>query len=156
MNTFELFFSKVISVEGGYVFDSQDPGGETKYGISKRSYPKENIKDITLDRAKEIYYRDYWMKCRCNDLPTPLDGYVFDAAVNQGVHSAIILLQRVLESTQDGLIGPETLRKAKIAGKEVGSDYLTRRIMQYTRTEGWSRYGVGWVRRVISLATNIT
>jgi len=156
MNTFELFFSKVISVEGGYVFDSQDPGGETKYGISKRSYPKENIKDITLDRAKEIYYRDYWMKCRCNDLPTPLDGYVFDAAVNQGVHSAIILLQRVLESTQDGLIGPETLRKAKIAGKEVGSDYLTRRIMQYTRTEGWLRYGVGWVRRVISLATNIT
>ncbi len=32
-------FSRIIASEGGYTNNPADPGGETKFGISKRSYP---------------------------------------------------------------------------------------------------------------------
>ena len=45
--SFDRAFELLIGSEGGYVNDPHDPGGETKYGISKRSYP-------TLDIASRI------------------------------------------------------------------------------------------------------
>ena len=48
--------------EGGYVNDPTDPGGETNYGISKRAYPKIDIKALTKHEAVKIYYKDYWVK----------------------------------------------------------------------------------------------
>ena len=55
-------FKKVIGHEGGYVFDPDDAGGETIYGISKRAYPHLDIKELTLDDARKIYFEDYWKK----------------------------------------------------------------------------------------------
>jgi lysozyme family protein len=40
--TFEDAFKVLIGHEGGYVNDPKDPGGETKYGISKRANPGED------------------------------------------------------------------------------------------------------------------
>ena len=57
-------FEKVLRHEGGYVNDPLDLGGETKYGISKRSYPHLDIKNLTLDQAKQIYFRDFWQRGR--------------------------------------------------------------------------------------------
>jgi lysozyme family protein len=34
---FDTAFQRLIGHEGGYVNDPRDPGGETKYGISRRS-----------------------------------------------------------------------------------------------------------------------
>ncbi len=53
---FEKAFEYVIQNEGGYVFDKNDPGGETKFGITKKSYHALNIRDLTLEDAKKIYY----------------------------------------------------------------------------------------------------
>jgi lysozyme family protein len=53
--SFDAAISFVLSHEGGYSFDENDPGGETRWGISKRSHPNEDIKNLTVDRAKEIY-----------------------------------------------------------------------------------------------------
>ena len=39
---------------------TKDPGGETKFGVTKRTYPLENIKAMTLERAKVLYLRDCW------------------------------------------------------------------------------------------------
>jgi len=36
---FQQAFERTIGFEGGYANDPRDPGGETKYGISKRAYP---------------------------------------------------------------------------------------------------------------------
>ena len=41
--TFEEIIEVVLEHEGGYVNDPKDPGGETKYGVSKRAYPNEDI-----------------------------------------------------------------------------------------------------------------
>jgi lysozyme family protein len=50
----------ILAVEGGYVNNPADPGGETKYGISKRAYPNIDIAKLTLDQALNIYYNAYW------------------------------------------------------------------------------------------------
>lgn len=55
MSDFDKAFEIVVGHEGGYTDHPSDPGGETKFGISKRSYPNENIKGLTLERAKQIY-----------------------------------------------------------------------------------------------------
>lgn len=70
--------------EGGYVWDEDDPGGETNFGISKRAYPKLDIKNLTKHEAVKIYHKDYWLKYRCGDLPSNIRHIVFDGAVNMG------------------------------------------------------------------------
>lgn len=83
----------VLSIEGGYVNDPSDPGGETKYGISKRSYPNVDIKNLTEAGAKEIYKKDYWDACNCDHLSIGIDAVVFDTAVNMGIGTAKSILQ---------------------------------------------------------------
>ena len=74
----------VIRWEGGYVNHPSDPGGETKYGISKAAYPLLNIKDLTLDEAIAIYNSKYWMPMGCFKMPDALALFVFDSAINVG------------------------------------------------------------------------
>ena len=45
---FDAAFKALIDHEGGYVNHPKDPGGETKFGISKRSYPTLDIAALTL------------------------------------------------------------------------------------------------------------
>jgi lysozyme family protein len=47
-------------VFGNYSNHPYDRGGETKYGISSRWYPDEDIQNLTRERANAILYRDYW------------------------------------------------------------------------------------------------
>ncbi len=84
---FDRAVSIILKIEGGYVNDPADAGGETNYGISKRSYPQEDIKGMTPARATEIYRRDFWLP-ECDALPWPLALYVFDVAVNSGASRA--------------------------------------------------------------------
>lgn len=112
---FEKAVNYVIKNEGGYVFDEDDPGGETNYGISKRSYPTLNIRDLTLENAKKIYYRDFWQKGKFEEIDDEkVATQVFDLSVNLGIRSAVIVLQRGVRSVginvlEDGLMGPQTL-----------------------------------------------
>jgi lysozyme family protein len=48
--------------EGGYANNKADADGETKYGISKRSYPHMDIKNLTRDKARQIYFCDFGLK----------------------------------------------------------------------------------------------
>lgn len=112
---FEKAFQYVIQNEGGYVFDKNDPGGATKYGISQRAYPTLNIKALTLDEAQKIYYCDYWLRGKFEQIPDEnVATQVFDFAVNLGIRASTIVLQRALRSggilvMEDGLLGPETI-----------------------------------------------
>ena len=76
---FDVAFEKLIGHEGGYVNDARDPGGETQYGISKRAYPDEDIAGLTLERAKQIYRRDYWDAVQAEYLPDAVRFDLFDA-----------------------------------------------------------------------------
>ncbi|MDR3179407.1 MAG: hypothetical protein LBT70_00720 [Holosporaceae bacterium] len=108
-------FDYLMYHEGGYVKDPKDAGGETKYGISKLSYPKLDIKNLTRDQAKKIYFCDFWLKAKCEDIVDEnIAIKLFDLAVHSGIQQAIRLIQRALRAAgeqvaEDGIIGPITL-----------------------------------------------
>ena len=115
---FDTCVEMVLQHEGGYVNHPNDPGGETNFGISKRAYPNEDIKNMTKDRAKEIYKADYWDKVKGDDLPVGLDLCVFDLAVNGGIGRASKMLQSSLAVAEDGIIGSGTVSAAKSCNVE--------------------------------------
>lgn len=148
--TFEQAVAVVIFHEGDYVFDRNDPGGETKYGISKRAYPNIDIRALTVDKAKQIYKSDYWDRLHCDKLPTLLRLMVFDCAVNQGVARASLFLQRSLGVTGDGVLGPITFQALNgVNPLQVLIDYAKLRHDAYTKNPTWRYYGAGWSKRLL-------
>lgn len=104
---------KLLADEGGYVSNPSDPGGETKYGISKRSYPTVDIKNLTHEQAAELYYRDWWLKYGFDRVVPVIAGKLFNLAVNMGANAAIRCLQRACRAcgqpvAEDGVIGQMT------------------------------------------------
>jgi lysozyme family protein len=151
--SFDDFMSRVLGNEGGYVCSASDPGGETKWGISKRSYPSANIRDLTKEQAIELYRRDFWLKPRINELPEQIAYQVLDAAINSGSRQAIEWLQKSLEIPDDGVIGPQTLEAARAANQtKVAITFLANRLDFLTALPTWVAFGRGWARRI---ATNM-
>lgn len=149
---FRYAVEEVLRSEGGYVNDPQDPGGETNFGISKRAYPELNIAALTKPDAIAIYYRDYWLKAKCDKLPPALGAAVFDSAVNQGVDRAVKLLQAALGVAVDGVIGPQTIARAALIPKTALVDFTTQRILHYASLPTFGRFGKGWVSRAVRAA----
>lgn len=138
MSLFEIAIIPVLEHEGGYVNDPKDPGGETKFGISKRSYPDVDIANLTKDQAIEIYRRDFWDKFKygyINDQRVATK--VFDLAVNMGGSRANKIAQRALRACEwpvvdDGIIGDTSLN----AINNVSPD----RLLAAIRSEAAGRY----------------
>lgn len=155
----------VLRHEGGYVNDPADPGGETRYGISKRSYPDEDIVALTRERAARLLLRDYWRPLGCDELAWPLAALVFDAGVNMGSATASRLLQRALNDPrpgalrEDGAIGPRTLRVARELSargetlRDIAARFCLRRLERYVAIAdgmGHTRFLGGWTRRAVA------
>ena len=154
--TFDDAFTKLIGHEGGYVSPERailndDPGGETNYGISKRSYPGEDIAGMTLERAKQIYRRDFWGPAGCDAVPDAVRFDLFDTAVNSGPRQAVRLLQRAVKETDDGILGPLTLQAAQsMPGARLSARFNGHRLLLMTDLKNWPSNGRGWARRVAS------
>jgi len=149
--SFDRAVEMVLKHEGGYVNDSRDPGGETRYGISKRAYPDVDILRLTEDEAKAIYRRDYWDKLRTDEIPEELAICLFDAAVNMGRDKAVRLLQRACGVAQDGVMGGNTIAAANRLPEAVVR-FSAERVIAYTGIRGFDTFGKGWLRRTIAVA----
>lgn len=146
---FDGAFERLRGHEGGYVNDPRDPGGETKFGISRRSHPDEDIKGMTIERAKSIYYRDYWMPARCDVLPDGIRFDAFDMAVNSGVTAAIRVLQRAAGTTPDGVIGPLTLGAVNtMTAERLAARFNGARLAFLAELPTWPAFSRGWARRI--------
>lgn len=145
----------VLKQEGGYTLDPNDPGGETNFGISHKAYPHVDIANLTIDQAKDIYLKDYWQACQCDQLPRPFAISVFDTAVNQGTGVAARLLQISLGVQVDGVIGSKTIAAAFKADPHKIKKFLAERLAAYSRLMAANTnllvYAVNWSYRVISL-----
>ena len=136
---FEKAMQFVFRWEGGYVNDKHDPGGETKFGISKRAYPNADIKNLTIEQAKRIYEKDYWIKGGCHLLDWPLSLVHFDACVNHGIKGAEKLKERAKKkSGKDGLDAEKII---------VERERFYRRLS----ANGKSRFLRGWLNRMNDL-----
>lgn len=141
-----------LGFEGGYVNDPKDPGGETKYGISKKAYPNIDIKNLTIEQAKQIYHRDYWDRCKCAFIPDALSIALFDFAVNSGTKRAIRYLQRALGVTVDGVIGNQTIGACnRLPTRQVLEQFINNRLEYLMSLKSWQHFGGGWGRRVKTL-----
>ncbi len=124
MNAFQRAFAHTIGLEGGYVNNPDDPGGETIFGITRRDHPDLwETGRPTLEQAQQRYRDQYWT-------PINVDGIagisievameLFDTGVNVGPGTAAKWLQRSLNAcnrnqqdysdiTVDGGIGPASI-----------------------------------------------
>lgn len=108
MSFFHTIIPFIIEQEGGYAHHPSDPGGETKFGISKRSYPHLNIRDLTPQDAVRIYYDDYW-KDEWGKLGFALAACMLDTSVNMGMGRA----NQFLKACQGNYVTYLQLRLAK-------------------------------------------
>jgi lysozyme family protein len=138
MSNFDTAFERLIGHEGDYVNHPKDPGGETKFGISKRQYPNVNIAALTLEDAKAIYRRDYWNVVGGDDLPYPIAFEVFDAGVNHGVSRSLDFMQEALAGESAQTINPDLFIRR----------FNGVRLEFFTNLRTWPAFGKGWARRV--------
>jgi lysozyme family protein len=132
-NDFNRAMEFVLKWEGGFVDHPNDPGGATNYGISSKAHglTYEQVKNLTKDEAKVIYYQQYWLAAGCDKMDWPMNLIVFDTAVNVGVSRA----------------------KSWIPSEGIApDDYLARRMRHYiSLTDLWPSFGRGWMNRVQDL-----
>ena len=151
--TFQQIFDRLIGHEGGYVDDPRDPGGETNWGVTKRTAQANgytgNMKTMTRQQAYEIYRRAFWVRYNCEQMPDAVAYQFFDAAVNHGFGNASRMLQRAVGVLDDGIIGKYSL---EAINRNPISDTLMvlngERLNFYTRLKNFDRFGKGWVNRV--------
>lgn len=146
---FDQAFDRLIGSEGGYKNDPKDPGGETKFGISKREYPSVDIANLTLAQAKEIYRQDYWNKAGADQYDGAIGFQIFDAGVNSGITQAIRFLQRAVGVADDGSVGPITIEAVKrMSVSDVVARFNAERLDFMTRLNQWPDFSRGWARRI--------
>lgn len=142
----------------GYVNHKNDTGGETKFGIAHNANKDINIKELTLQKAMEIYYKRYWLAGKCDKMKSPLSEVHFDACVNHGTGRAAKLLQQSLGLRADGIIGINTI--AAINSKN--PQHLAQKQLEYRKkffnaiVESRPTQNVflrGWMARVDSVET---
>ena len=111
-----------------------DTGGQTKFGISKQSYPNVDIPNLTEDQAKDIYFRDYWKPLNCDTHDDKMALAIFDSAVNCGVGTVRLWLPNC----------------------QTWGDVLWQRLRRYVnivqKNPTQQKFFLGWVIRTVKLA----
>lgn len=139
---YDVCLARVLRDEGGYTNHPRDPGGPTNFGITIHDYRQyvnpnataQDIKNMKLSEAKQIYRARYWDALHCDDLPSGVDYAVFDYGVNSGIGRSGPTYHR-LNHGQD----PLTLSNA----------IWDERLAFLKRLSTWPTFGRGWERRCI-------
>ena len=155
--SFEEIINQVLEHEGGYVNDPHDAGGETNFGIAKKFNPDVDIKNLTKEGAKEIYYEKYWKPSKAEKVPDKLKHIYFDMVVNFGKRGAVKVLQQAAVAkghkiAVDGGIGPNTLK----AIQNVETDRVRAyRVLKFAniviKKPTQEKFWLGWFRRAIGV-----
>ena len=128
MANFKDALDKLLKLEGGYINDPDDAGGETYKGISRKNWkywagwasvdeakennPKATNKELTAILNRDIvlqknvyafYKTNFWDCFDLDDIPSQMTAEtMFDTAVNQGKVAAIKFAERVLGLRETG------------------------------------------------------
>jgi typhoid toxin secretion A len=127
MQNVDYLISKILVMEGGYVNDPNDSGGETNWGITSSTARRYGYTGpmITMKRedAHKIYLERYWLEPGLQKVAAvapDVAAKMFDISVNMGTSRAIEFLQRILNVLNnrqkiypdlrvDKSIGPKTI-----------------------------------------------
>lgn len=153
-DTIEKWLLRVLGSEGGYANRNphDDPGGETKWGVSKRSYPNVDIKNLTIQGASEIYKNDFLKPLLKDGVPESLIFQLFDFGIHSGISTAVKCLQKELGFSGkdvDGVIGKNTIAKIKERTEaSMVMGVIAARIDFMSNLSNWSANSKGWARRM--------
>jgi len=114
---------KILIHEGGYNDIKEDAGGATNKGITIATWKangedkdfdgdidKDDLKLITVDDFKKIFKKFYWDKMKADEIINQsVANILVDWIYNSG-SIAIHKLQMILGVTDDGVVGPKTLK----------------------------------------------
>jgi lysozyme family protein len=163
---YSVLFDKCLPVilnnEGGFSNNPADPGGPTNHGITQRVYDEyrkqkglvlQSVKFITDIETSDIYYTKYWLPMNLEDiLDELLVLQVFDMGVNAGTGTSIKILQRMVKTTDDGKIGPNTLRAIEDYDGKIAKDFIVRRKLFYLALvkakPALKKFLNGWLNRI--------
>lgn len=167
--TFERALRLTLDAEGVFSDHAWDPGGATKYGITEglaREYGYEDVRDLTVEQARDIYWRHFWLPLMCDELPVPVAMELFDAAVNVGRRRGVKFLQRAYNTlrsldqpaiAEDGFVGLETISAARtmarrytdqLVAAQNGEQYAWYKHLTLENPETFRRAIRGWMRRL--------
>jgi len=149
---FDECLKMLLHHEGGFSNHARDPGGITNLGVTKRVYEKwggtKDMKDLTVEDVAPIYKKEYWDRCKCDDLESGVDWAVFDWAVNSGTGRAAKAIQKICGAAQDGAIGPKTLALIGTQNTQyVIEEFGKIRQDFYESLKTFDTFGKGWTRR---------
>lgn len=166
---FEKIIEFIIKNEGGYVDHPSDPGGATKYGISFRFYKqlnpstsKEDMEELTLQAARDIYYEEWYKKYNYHEIEDyRVAAKLLDFAVNMGpsrahkiIQRAVNLVEKSSAITVDGIIGPITIRYINSCTAMILIDYMALLACSYyielcNDNENNYSFIRGWINRAL-------
>lgn len=161
-NVFDLYFKYILSVEGGYTNDKHDKGGETNWGITKSRAKEcgytESMRNLSQEKAKEIYYDKYYTRTRINEISdNKIKLSILDWYVNSGrwatKKAQVTLNELGYNLSVDGIFGRQSLE----ALNSVNADDFLRvyhekqrqfyhNIVKYNPTQ--KDFLKGWLNRV--------
>lgn len=146
---FDIAFDRLMGHEGGYVNHPSDPGGETKWGVSKRTYPDLDIKNLTRQDAKAIYKRDFWDAIHADEMYDGVAFQALDFAINSGIQTSIRKLQKAVGAADDGYWGAVTQTKiSAMTETDVIMRFAAERLEFFASLQTFDVFGRGWTRRV--------
>ena len=157
ISNWDKSFAELIKSEGGFVNNSKDPGGATNWGVTKAVWEAwvkhpvtvDDMKKLTQEEVKPLYYEKYWKPVKGDELPIGVDFLVFSFGVNAGVGRAVKTLQTSLGVVADGAIGQNTMKKIQEAdSKTLIENFSNAKISFYKSLSTFPTFGKGWLNRV--------
>lgn len=174
--SFNKALAHTLIEEGGYVNDPQDPGGATNKGVTQAVYdryrrdaglPIRSVRVIDDAEVLDIYDNRYWKAGQCDWLAANVSEKLamvhFDLCVNAGIRQASVILQRAVNASPDGIIGPLTRAAIEREVKENETEVLIRQLKErvefyialVTQRPALRKFLRGWFLRTYRLARKV-
>ena len=158
---FNKSLALVLQHEGGFQSDSRDPGNAggkcTNLGVTQRVWEdyvghpvdEKEMRSLTKEMVSPLYRKEYWDAVHGDKLPCGADYLAFDFAVNAGAFRCIKTIQRALNITADGVIGPVTLKAIQDTNaKDFINSFSAAKESFYRSLTNFPTFGKGWLNRV--------
>jgi lysozyme family protein len=155
MTDFNVSIEYVLQNEGGYVNNPSDPGNATNYGITmatlcawrKAPVTEQDVQELTVDEAKQIYQAGWWEPLNLGQLPQDIATALLDTAVNLGQATAIAMAQKCVSVTSDGIMGPMTINALRSTDNFGFLYNFINSVQEYYLSLGNTVFLKGWLAR---------
>jgi len=154
-STFGISLQVLFEREGNF---SNLPHDEvTNHGVTLPTWQEyvghpvsiEEMRELSVEDVAPLYRTQFWDRCSCDNMPIGVDAYLFDFAVNSGVHAACTVLQKIVGVMSDGTIGRLTIAACASMNRTTLLEQLHQARWQFIeKVPNFALYGKGWLNRI--------